>query len=84
MSVLVLQIFVSLCLVAGSLVLYVFTVRESTFEHSDRLALAPLDDDERRALSARPCARPESTNPRTEPNRVSAAGSEAGRPTEKP
>lgn len=67
MSVLFLQIFVSLCLVAGSVVLYVFTVRESTFEHADRLALAPLDDDERRASSPEPPA-----TPHPDPNRLPA------------
>lgn len=45
MSILVLQIFVSLILVAGSVVLFVHTVRSRTFEHADRLALAPLEDD---------------------------------------
>lgn len=45
MSILVLQIFVSLILVAGSLVLFVHTVRSRTLEHADRLALAPLEDD---------------------------------------
>jgi hypothetical protein len=44
-SILVLQIFVSLILVAGSVVLFVHTVRSRTLEHADRLALAPLDDD---------------------------------------
>jgi len=44
-SILVLQIFVSLMLVAGSVVLFVYTVRARTLEHSDRLALAPLEDD---------------------------------------
>jgi hypothetical protein len=45
-NVLALQVFVSLCLVAGAVVLYVHTVRARTLDHSDRLALAPLDDDE--------------------------------------
>lgn len=45
MNVLLLQVFVSLCLVAGSVVLFVWTVRERTLDHSDRLALAPLEDD---------------------------------------
>lgn len=45
MSILVLQIFVSLVLVAGSVALFVHTVRARTLEHADRLALAPLDDD---------------------------------------
>jgi hypothetical protein len=67
-SVLFLQIFVSLCLVAGSLVLYVFTVRERTFEHSDRLALAPLDDDERRG--AAPASEPATAeSPASDPRR---------------
>ena len=53
MEVLTLQVFVSLALVAGSLLLFAFTCRQRDFEHSDRLALLPLDDDpiapERRA-----------------------------------
>ena len=40
------QVFVSLLLVAGSLVLFVFTVRQRDFEHADRLALAPLETDD--------------------------------------
>jgi hypothetical protein len=68
-SVLLLQIFVSLCLVAGSVVLYIFTVRESTFEHSDRLALAPLDDDEPSAATAT-TARAESADPNRPAHRI--------------
>ena len=45
MSVIVLQVFVSLMLVAGSVVLFVWTVRGRTLEHSERLSLAPLEDD---------------------------------------
>jgi hypothetical protein len=45
MEVLVLQVFVSLLLVAGSLLLFGHSVRQRTHEHSDRLALAPLDDE---------------------------------------
>jgi len=37
MSVIALQVFVSLLLVAGSLVLFVFTVRQRDFDHADRL-----------------------------------------------
>jgi hypothetical protein len=47
MSIIVLQVFVSLMLVAGSIALFVFTVRARTLEHGDRLSLSPLDDDER-------------------------------------
>jgi hypothetical protein len=45
MSVIVLQVFVSLMLVAGSVVLFVFTVKSRTLEHADRLSLAPLEED---------------------------------------
>ncbi len=44
MSVIVLQVFVSLMLVVGSLVLFVWTVRAGTLDHADRLSLAPLDE----------------------------------------
>ncbi len=46
MSVIVMQVFVSLMLVAAAVVLFVFTVRSRTLDHSDRLALAPLENDE--------------------------------------
>ena len=45
MEAITLQLFVSLVLVAGSLVLFVFTCRQHDFEHADRLALKPLDED---------------------------------------
>lgn len=45
MSILILQIFISLVLVAGAVALFVFTVRARTLDHADRLALAPLEDD---------------------------------------
>jgi hypothetical protein len=44
-SVMVLQVFVSLMLVVGSIVLFVWTVRSRTLDHADRLSLAPLEDD---------------------------------------
>lgn len=44
MSVIVLQVFVSLMLVVGSLVLFVWTVRAGTLDHADRLSLAPLEE----------------------------------------
>jgi len=46
MTVIVMQVFVSLMLVAAAVVLFIFTVRSRTLEHSDRLALAPLERDE--------------------------------------
>ena len=45
MSVIVLQVFVSLMLVVGSVVLFIWTVRSRTLDHADRLSLAPLEED---------------------------------------
>ena len=46
MDVLILQVFVSLMLVIGSLLLFLYSVRQRDHEHADRLALFPiaLDD----------------------------------------
>jgi len=44
-SVIVLQVFVSLMLVAGSIVMFVFSARQKDFEQADRLTLAPLEPD---------------------------------------
>lgn len=49
MNVILLQVFVSLVLVATGVVLFVFVVKARTLEHSDRLSLAPLEDDARPA-----------------------------------
>lgn len=46
MEVLILLIFLSVVLVGGALGLFAWTVRERTFDHSDRLALLPLRDAE--------------------------------------
>ena len=46
MTIVVMQVFVSLLLVGGSLVLFLHTVRQRDFDHADRLSLAPLDDDD--------------------------------------
>lgn len=46
MSVMVLQVFVSLMLVLSSVVLFIFTVKSRTFEHSERLSLTPLESDD--------------------------------------
>lgn len=48
MEVLILQIFVSLMLVGGSLLLFGFTCRQKDFDHADRLALLPLEEDEKK------------------------------------
>jgi hypothetical protein len=43
--VMVLQVFVSLMLVAGSIVMFVVSVHQKDPEHADRLSLAPLEED---------------------------------------
>ena len=43
MEVLILQVFVSLFLVLGSVLLFVNSVRRRDHEHADRLALLPLE-----------------------------------------
>jgi nitrogen fixation-related uncharacterized protein len=55
MSIVVMQVFVSLLLVAGSIVLFVHTVRQRDFDHSDRLALAPLEEDQLTPEPQPPC-----------------------------
>ncbi len=44
MEVVTLQVFVSLMLVVGSVLLFAFTCRQRDFDHVDRLALLPLED----------------------------------------
>ena len=48
MAVLILQVFVSLVLVAGSLLLFGVSVRNRDHEHADRLSLLPMADDDPR------------------------------------
>jgi hypothetical protein len=65
MSVLVLQVFVSLMLVAGSVLLFAFSIRHRDYEHSDRLSLFPLEDDSARPVQAEaPQPQPPSGFPR--------------------
>lgn len=54
MNVLVLQLFVSLALVAFSVALLVISVRQRDHEHADRLSLAPLEED----VATRPSKEP--------------------------
>jgi hypothetical protein len=44
-EILILQVFVSLLLVVGSVILFGYTCRQRSFEHVDRLALLPMEDD---------------------------------------
>lgn len=46
MEVLILQVFVSLMLVAGAVLLFAKSVRGRDYEHADRLALLPIADDD--------------------------------------
>jgi hypothetical protein len=45
MDVIYLQIFVSLLLVVGSLVMFAFSTRQREVDHADRLSLLPMDDE---------------------------------------
>ena len=47
-DVVILQVFVSLFLVVGSVLLFAFSHRQRDFEHADRLALLPLEKDEKK------------------------------------
>ena len=42
-----LQVFVSLMLAVGSLLLFAFTCRQRDFDHADRLALLPLEEEKK-------------------------------------
>ncbi|NUO49900.1 MAG: cytochrome oxidase [Polyangiaceae bacterium] len=46
MEVVVLQVFVSLILVLGSLLLFAHSVKERNHEHASRLSLLPLESDD--------------------------------------
>jgi hypothetical protein len=45
MEVLVVQVFVSLLLVVGGVVLLAYSIKQADHEHADRLSLLPLSDD---------------------------------------
>jgi hypothetical protein len=47
-EIVTLQVFVSLILVVGSVLLFAFTCHQRDFDHADRLALLPLHDDEKK------------------------------------
>jgi len=44
-NVILLQVFVSLMLVLGSVLLFAVSIRYRDHEHADRLSLIPLEDD---------------------------------------
>ncbi len=45
MEILILLIFVCVVLVGIAVAFFVWTVRQGTFDHADRLALLPLDEE---------------------------------------
>ncbi len=45
MEIVIFQVFVSLVLGVGSLLLFAFSARARDSEHADRLALLPLEDE---------------------------------------
>jgi hypothetical protein len=47
MEVLSLQVFVSLGLVVSSIVLFAIACRQRDFDHADRLALLPIDEEKK-------------------------------------
>ncbi len=59
MEVLVLQIFVSLMLVLGSLILFAFSAKSRDHEHASRLSLLPLEREKVRVAGAKPLGRDE-------------------------
>ncbi len=61
MEVLILQVFVSLVLVVGSLILFINSIRERSYEHSDRLALLAIEPDD---ASSNPVTESDSTTKR--------------------
>ena len=48
MEVLMLQVFVSLVLVVGSLILFSYSAKQKDHHHAGRLSLLPLEGDEAR------------------------------------
>lgn len=52
MEVLIMQVFVSLLLVLGAVVLLAYSMKQADHEHADRLALFPIEDDSRPVIEA--------------------------------
>lgn len=53
MNVVVLQVFVSLTLVASSILLFLHSVKQADHEHADRLSLLPMEQDRTQQAPAR-------------------------------
>jgi hypothetical protein len=65
LEALTLQVFVSLCLAAGGVMLFLFSGKWRDVEHADRLALIPIEDE--RTLPHVPVAHSEA--PTSEPRK---------------
>lgn len=46
MDILIVQVFVSLLLVVGGVLLLAFSIKQADHEHADRLSILPLADDD--------------------------------------
>lgn len=46
MEILIVQVFVSLLLVVGGVVLLAYSIKQSDHEHADRLSILPLQEDD--------------------------------------
>lgn len=59
MEVLILQVFVSLVLVLGSILLFAYSTKQRDHQHGGHLALLPLEGDRSTAPTTRPAPRSE-------------------------
>ena len=72
MNVIPLQLFVSLMLLSGSILLLAYSIKHRDHEHADRLSLLPLEDDDEvigTGLEDRPTDRPSSETTTTSDTR---------------
>lgn len=58
MEIIIVQVFVSLVLVSGSLILFAISAKQRDYEHADRLALLPMEDDEQARSKGDPASLP--------------------------
>ena len=63
MTIVPLLMFCSLALVAGSIVLFVFSAKQGDCHESERLCLLPLEDDTEGPVAAARPANPDSSSP---------------------
>ena len=63
MEILILLIFVCVVLVGGAVAFFAWTVRQGTFDHTDRLALLPLEEEAGTTPESEPEEEEEDGNP---------------------